>query len=329
MHTFFLILVTSLLTSCTQTEKPQETVTPITGVAMTIPYRILIGKTLSDNERKDVRQLIQQSFADVDAIYNKYNPDSELSQLNDAQANTVVPISKKLTDILELAATVVTMSEGRFDPTMEPLEHLWQGRLEVQATPTEEEISQVLPSLGWNNIHYAEGQFWKDHHGTRIDLGGIAKGMCVDQLTELLVEAGYEDVYVDWGGEIRVSGQHPQGRPWTVFISRLGDPNPDNAIATLELKDQAIATSGDYQQQWSVAQTTYSHIIDPYAASPIQVGTDKIASVTVVAPNCTLADALATALMLFPTASEAKVWAEKLQMGHPDISVWILTREGQ
>lgn len=323
------LLATLLLCSCADQSAPKQTVTPISGVAMTIPYRILVGKTLSPEAQKEVMSIISATFSEVDAVYNKYNPDSELSKINQIGANDVIKISKEMTDIFEAAAGVVSLSEGRFDPTIETLGSLWKEKLEKSSEPTREEISKVLPSLGWNQIHYAEGQFWKDHSNTRLDLGGIAKGMCVDNLTERLVEAGYPDVYVEWGGEIRTAGRHPEGRSWTVFISRLGDPNPAHAIATIELKNQAVATSGDYLQRWYVGDRTYSHIIDPYASSPIQVGAKRVASVTVVAPNCTLADALATSLMLFPTAEEAKAWAQKLQESNPEISVWILTREAE
>lgn len=327
MQRILIFITALLLTSCCGDNTPKQTVTPISGVAMTIPYRVLVGKTLSSDEQKEVLAVISSTFSEVDNIYNKYNPESELSKLNRVGANCVTPISKRMTDIFAAAATVVSMSEGRFDPTVESLGSLWKERMSKQVAPTQEEITNVLPSLGWNHVHYAEGQFWKDHPHTQIDLGGIAKGMCVDQMTERLVEAGYKDVYVEWGGEIRTAGKHPEGRSWTVFISRLGDPNPAHAIATLELKDQAVATSGDYLQQWSVGNKTYSHIIDPYAAAPIQIGAKRVASVTVVAPNCTLADALATALMLFNTAAEAQEWAQKLQETNPEISVWILTRE--
>jgi thiamine biosynthesis lipoprotein len=328
MQRILILLTTTLLTACCNDCTPKQAVTPISGVAMTIPYRILVGSTLSAEQQKEVMAIISSTFNEVDCIYNKYNPESELSKLNRIGAHSVTPISQKMNDIFEAAAVVVNMSEGRFDPTVESLGSLWKEKMSKQTAPTDEEISLVTPSLGWNNVHYAEGQFWKDHPKTQIDLGGIAKGMCVDQLTENLVNAGYKDVYVEWGGEIRTAGKHPEGRSWTVFISRLGDPNPAHAIATIELKDQAVATSGDYLQQWTVGSKVYSHIIDPYSSTPIQVGSQKIASVTVVAPNCTLADALATALMLFDTAKDAQEWAQELQKNHPEISVWILTREG-
>lgn len=329
MRKTFLILAASLLCACNNEQQPKQTVTPVSGVAMTIPYRILVGNTLSLDQQREISSIIKHTFQEVDATYNKFNPDSEISKLNSAGANTVIKISKPMTDIFEAAATVVSLSEGRFDPTIESLQVLWKAHLEQHDRPTKTEISELLPSLGWNHIHYAEGQFWKDFAQTKIDLGGIAKGMCVDQLTERLVEAGYPNVYVEWGGEIRTAGEHPDGRPWRVYISRLGDPNPDSAIATIDLKNQAVATSGDYLQQWSIGDTTYSHIIDPYASSPIEVANKKIASVTVVAPNCTMADALATALMLFPSAQEAKEWAQKLQETSPEISVWIITREAE
>ena len=138
----------------------------------------------------------------------------------------------------------------QFDPTIEPIQQLWKNRLNEAREPGPDEIAALLPATGWNKIHIEKGLFWKDHDGCSLDLGGIAKGYCVDLLVEQLNAAGYPDVFVEWGGEIRASGRHPDKRPWNIFISRLGNSNPSLAIATIALRDQAIATSGDYMQFW-------------------------------------------------------------------------------
>src|SRR5262245_44886096 len=232
IHLFFLILL--VLTRCQQ--NTATTVTTITGNTMKISYRILIGKALSTNEEIQAQKTIQTTFEEVDKIYNKWNLHSELSRLNQLQAHTPISISPELEHVLAITQKVVEISDGLFDPTIEPLQQLWKERFSLGTTPTDEEIQKLIPSIGWDKIHFGNGRFYKDHSATQLDLGGIAKGHCVDLLIERLNAQGYPDVYVEWGGEIRASGQHPDKRPWNIFISRFGDTNPENAIAHLSLQ---------------------------------------------------------------------------------------------
>ena len=63
----------------------------------------------------------------------------------------------------------------------------------------------------------------------------------------------------------------------------------------LNLRDIAIATSGDYRNFFEVQGERFSHTIDPVTGWPVR---HKLASVTVLDPLCAKADALATALMV-------------------------------
>ena len=129
-------------------------------------------------------------------------------------------------------------------------------------------------------------------------------------------------------------GQHPEGRDWKIFISRLGDPNPENAIAQLSLKDQAIATSGDYLQQWTIAkdpakkeQITYFHVLDPLTHSLLTSEKGKVTSASVMASTCAFADGLATVAMMFSDGIEAHRWAEQIQQQYPETQFWLITRD--
>ncbi len=322
-----------LLVGCQQ---KKENVTTFGGTAMTIEYKIIIGHPLTKESQIRIEKIIAGAFQEIDAVFNKWNPDSEISRINRLKANVPATISSELQNFLTFTQQIVELSEGRFDPTIEPAQKLWKNALEQGHTPSDKEVADVSDVIGWNKIHFAEGLFVKDHDQTSLDLGGIAKGYCVDLLVERLNDAGYSDVYVEWGGEIRANGQHPDQRPWTIFISRLGDTNPEHAVATLGLKDQAIATSGDYLQNWTIPHAkknqdegliTYFHIVDPKTARPLVADQKTIASVSVIAGNCALADGLATAAMLFPSVEEAQSWADKVKNKHPEIAFWLISRD--
>lgn len=280
---------------------------------MTVPYRILVGRELSFFERKAIKAIINKTFEEVDNTYNYWNPSSEISGLNRLKKNERKQISFQLKNFLILTEEIVKITEGRFDPTIGHLQKLWKDKL-----LTDDEVTTALSEVGWHKIHYEESIFWKDSDLVSLDLGGIAKGFCVDLLTERLQDAGCHDVYVEWGGEIRAGGHHPEGRPWRVFISRLGDLDPDHAIAIVDLNDAAIATSGDYLQNWEVNGTIYYHIINPKTGYPLVSVPNAVASASVLAPSCALADGLATALMM---PGETK-WIDDV----PNIKYWIEQR---
>ncbi len=162
------------------------------------------------------------------------------------------------------------------------------------------------PAFG-EAFHLEENCFWKEKNETKLDLGGVAKGYGVDLILERLQENGFHNIYVEWGGEIRVAGRHPANRPWKIAI--LGGEE-------MELNDEAIATSGSYQQNWIIDGVLYTHITDPKTQKPLT--NPPITSASVRTPTCMEADAIATALMLIPSIKKAEDWAAQ-----KELAVWL------
>ncbi|MEM7284013.1 MAG: FAD:protein FMN transferase, partial [Pseudomonadota bacterium] len=108
------------------------------------------------------------------------------------------------------------------------------------------------------------------------------------------------------GGEIKASGTKENAAPWSIGIQ---DPaNPNNAIATITLDGAlGLATSGSYRNFFVEDGQRYSHLINPKSGFSIEHDTT---SVTVVHPSTTVADALATALMVMPLDKGMR-WAEQ------------------
>lgn len=266
---------------------------------MTIPYRITVGESLSAKQKKEIDDIVSKVFEKTHCIFNNWNPHSEISKLNQAKVGEKIILSEELKELLMLAQKVYTLSQGRFDPTVGKLSHAWKtGNLSAANYP-----------IGMDKLKIVENTIWKEEE-IDLDLGGIAKGHTVDLLVEALTKAGYNSLYVEWGGEIRTYGLHPEGRKWTIGIKGVG---------AVELDTSAIATSGNYEQMWMIENECYTHIIDPKTKKPLKVTSESIASATVVASSCALADAIATALMLFETPEEAVAWAGTL----PDVKVWV------
>ncbi len=276
-----LILLLTLLTACHKPSPLQR----IEKSVMQMPLCVQVDTGC------EVEGIIERTFEEIDQIYNNWNPNSEISRVNRQPGHAPIELSAELASFLHWIDSLVTLTEGRFDPTVEPLCHFWK---QGMAPPPE-----LLKTIGWQTLSLAGTILTKSYSETAIDLGGIAKGYAVDLLASRLKAAGCKHVYVAWGGEIRTLGSHPNHRPWRIGI---------RGADVIEMEDEAIATSGDYLQQWSLGEITYCHIIDPRTKLPLEVLPSSIRSASVVMESCALADALATALMLFPSADLAEQW---------------------
>ncbi len=255
---------------------------PYIGVEMGMPYQVMVA----DPDGECAEPIISDVFAEVDALYNNWNPESEVSRLNRADADEEILISEEMEEFLELVDQVVQITGGRFDPTVAPLHQLWKEKLELGEVPTEEELAELAPAIGWDKVSFGEGRFVKKDARTALDFCGIAKGYCVDLIVERLIEADFTDIYVSWGGEVRCHGHHPSGRPWRVAI--------EGSDRVIELVDGAIATSGNTYQTWTTGDgKSYTHICNPLTMRALE--SQCLQSTTVEAPSCLLADGLATA----------------------------------
>jgi FAD:protein FMN transferase len=317
-----LVLLSFFLLGC---KEPQHSnVTEFQGIAMTIPYRIVIGRELNQQEISHVQKILNQTFDEINAIYNKWNPKSEISRLNKAKGHISIPLSSELHRFLIETGTYVELTKGKFDPAIEPIQQLWKQSLEKGALPSQNDLESCASCCGWDKLHFEDHTLWKEHSMTSIDLGGIAKGYAIDLIGNRLYSDGFLNLYVEWGGEILAKGHHPDKRPWRVMITKWGVPGDGNTV--VELHDEAIASSGDYLQNWKLGDKTYSHIFDPTQGKPLEITARSICSVTIVAPTCTIADTLATTAMLFESPEESINWLAEIKRLYPDISYWVYSR---
>lgn len=312
----FCILII-IIASCTKKEERKQTISSFSGVQMDIPYRVLVGTPLNEQQTKRIHAIIESTFNQLDLTFNKNNPDSEVSHFNQLDAFVSTPISVELAEIIQTSDQIVSITEGRFDPTIEPALKLWQEHLSVGCKPPTNELEKASIAVGWQHVHYSNGQLWKENQNTQLDLGGIATGLGVDVLTDRLCDAGFKNILVEWGGKIRAAGRNPDGKPWTVSVRRASQ------LDLVPLENQALATSNEAKKCWMVGGVTYSHMLDPSTCCPLELESNNIDSVTVIAPTCTMADALATSALLFQDSESAHKWAKDIMDRHADISFWI------
>lgn len=289
---------------------------------MGMPYKVTLGGALKHEEQEALQTLVHATFDEVHTIYNNWNPQSEISLLNRSEQ---FELSFKLEKLFVITEQLVTLTAGLFDPTIEPLRALWKSHLEAGSIPNEKEVANAREKIGWKKIVKQEHLLSKERD-LCIDFCGVSKGYAVDLITERLLEAGMRNIYVEWGGEIRTAGSHPSGRPWRIYIAGFEDANPSAALAFVTLNNQAIATSGDYIHYWTVDGIRYSHLINPKSGQPTILSQDSVASASVIAPTCAIADGLATAALLFNSFEEARLWADKIEEQNPEITFYLAAR---
>lgn len=250
-----------------------------------------------------LQKKIDARLEEINQSMSTYRPDSEISLFNKLSTDAPMRVSSDFYTVLNVAAKVFKLSGGAWDGTLKPLVNLWGfgNAHPVQKAPDQKQIAQKLAHTGFDHIQLLESQqISKRNPRVTLDLASIAKGYGVEAIAALIRKAGYRDFLVEIGGEVVASGVRQDGKPWVVGINR---PKPDaaaNAVyRAFSLSDGALATSGDYRNFFELDGVRYSHVIDPRTGYPVA---NRVASVSVVAPNCTLADGLATALMVMGIA---------------------------
>ena len=127
-----------------------------------------------------------------------------------------------------------------------------------------------------------------------VEFNSIAAGYIIDRLAERFAAQGIHDYLIEVTGEIRAAGEKPGGHPWLIAIEAPLDRDR-KAQRLVQLKDEAISTSGDYRNYREENGRRYSHLIDPRTLAPIE---HTLAAATVVTPEAMRADGLSTLLMV-------------------------------
>jgi len=233
--------------------------------------------------------LTEATLRDLDNRLSIFNPDSEISRLNQSAGKAPVQISRQTEEMLRLSRRYSEASDGTFDPTVAPLMQLWGFNKgpPLSAVPDRATIGTVLERVGYHHLSLSNGMAFLDREGMGIDLGGIGKGYAVDACYEALATNQVQILMVNLVGHIRCRGSAAPGRPWSIGIR---DPfNRDRIIGTLHLDDgMAVATSGNYEKFVMIEGKRYTHIVDPRTGWPVE----RVASVTVIADTAIEADAM-------------------------------------
>lgn len=229
-------------------------------------------------------------IARIEKLLSKYDPKSEVSQLN---KSGYLKASPETFYIVKKSGEFWLASDGAFDITIAPLMELWGFANKEYRVPDKAEIKEALKLVGSDKIILREidNVIQFKISGMKIDLGAIAKGYALDCAARKLKKARIASCLINAGGEVYCLGGK-FGKSWEIGVAAA---RGKNLTAYLELKDIAVATSGDSEQYFIKNRKRYPHILNPQTGYPADSG---ISSVSVTASDGLTADALATAVFI-------------------------------
>lgn len=307
MKNIFYLSIIVLLFSCTQEPKNIKINGPVFGTSYNIQY------FASDNV--NYKSQFDSIFNVVNQSMSTYISDSKISRLNKGED---ILVDEHFKRVFKKAKEIYRATEGAFDPTIGSVVNAWdfgpEGKIiNIDSTT----IDSLMKSVGFNRMGLKDGKVVKSSPSF-LDFNAIAKGYGVDVIGEFLEHKNITDYLVEIGGEIRVRGVNFEKKaPWKVGIDDPNFEGEQSYSKVVALQDEAMATSGTYRKfKIDENGNRYAHIINTRTGYPSKT---NILSVSVLAEDCTTADAYATAFQAMGI-DKVKSFTER----HPDLKVFII-----
>jgi thiamine biosynthesis lipoprotein len=228
-----------------------------------------------------------------EAKFSRYRPDSLISKVNGSAGGAWISIDSEMEHMLRLADDLHQRTEGILDPTMLPLQKIWDWKTVHEMLPEKQTVHGALALTGWEKVERRPGAVRLPITGMGLDFGGFGKEYAVDFLRRMAEQRGIHDVLIDLGRDISTLGGNGRHPFWHVGIE--DGVKPGRCWGGLALSGKAVSTSGDAVRHFIHDGKRYGHILDPRTGWPVSNG---VRSVTVVANSCLEAGAYSTAVFV-------------------------------
>jgi FAD:protein FMN transferase len=240
---------------------------------------------LSHPEAERITNAARAEIARLEDIFSLYRENSALNRLNTTGSLNAPPF--ELLDCLSIASVAHLVTDGLFDPTIQPLWALYANRHSTGDAPATREIAAAMAQCGWGRVRY-DAAAVRLEDGMALTLNGIAQGYIADRVAALLLAEGLDDVLIDTG-ELRALGGNPKGGDWQVTLDSPARP-------VVNLRSRALASSAPLGTVFDAAGRT-SHILHPRTGRPAKPIWQLV---SISAQSAAMADALSTAMCLMP-----------------------------
>ena len=312
-----LLLGFLLLSICC--DRPDEKII-IKGSTMGTSYVVKIVAN-KDIETKKIKYSIDSILVKLNKQMSTWDPESEISKFNRWESLEPYDVSRQFYEVVESALFLSKKTNGMFDATVFDLSSLWGfGPNPKSGIPEKKNIDSILTLTGYENIICTNGILMKKNRKVKLDLNAIAKGYGVDVIFNFLRTSGFENIFVEIGGEVKFTGYNFRNENWSVGLENPISNQIDKQIpffGVLKNEGCAIATSANYRNFVDLDGTILGHTINPKSGFPIQT---NVLSVTVISKTCMESDGWATALMTMSYEQGASILS-----GNDSVSaIWLM-----
>jgi thiamine biosynthesis lipoprotein len=267
------------------------------------PFTITIHST----DSLQAKHFATSSLQLVDSlvhIFSDYDSSSEVSFINQHAASHSIPISPLMEELLIIAQDAFVKSGGTYNIAIGPLSQLWRSARANKQFPTKEQVETTK-----NDCHFKDLFIDTLNHtilfkkkGMRLDFGGLGKGFIGQKIIDYLKSNGIHNCMIDAGGKIETASPSYSHEKWKIGINKL-ESKSEILPRIIQLKNEAIASSGAIYQFYIYKGKKYGHIINPNTG----YGITQPKNVTVIAQNGVVADWLATACSILPVDKAMKL----------------------
>lgn len=254
---------------------------------------------------QDLQKEIEAELKKIDNSLSTFNKQSVISKVNN---NEVTKLDELFIEIFDKAKAISKETDGAFDITVAPLVNLWGFGFKQGTTPSKQQIDSLKQLVGYEKVSLIMGKrIKKTDQRIMLDCSAIAKGYGSDVIARLFKKYDIKNFMIEIGGEIVVSGNSESRVPWKIGVNKPieDSTNTNTELQTvLNITNKAMATSGNYRNFYYKGGKKFAHTIDPKTGYPVQ---HSLLSATVLAADCTTADAYATAFMVMGMERSKKV----------------------
>ena len=264
---------------------------PITETAFKLNTVVTIS--IYDSRDTSLLEGCMELCDHYEQMFSRTLETSELYQLNHgelADADGVSHLSAELAELIGRGLEYGQLSGGRFDIAIGPVSSLWDFTSDNPSVPEDSLIQAALPLVDYQDVTLDGQDLTFQKEGMQLDLGAIAKGYIADRLKDYLLENGVESAIINLGGNVLCVGSRPDGTPFRVGLQRpFADRN--ETIATIEVSDLSVVSSGIYERYFEQDGRLYHHILDPATGYPCE---NNLVAVTILSEESTDGDGLST-----------------------------------
>ena len=239
-------------------------------------------------------------------IYISYEGLVNIKTLNNEAGKAPVAVDERIIDLLEFGKEVYELSGGKTNICFGAVLSVWHNSreqgdnapeaaklpdmAELEAAAEHTDIDDLIIDRENSTVFFADPQL-------KLDVGAIAKGYAVREVSEWARENLWSSALINIGGNISAFG-YKNGDGESLWNIGIENPNQEaeSYLETVKLTDLSVVTSGDYQRYYTVDGKRYCHIIDPDTLMPAEY----ISTVTVICEDSALGDALSTTLFNMP-----------------------------